>query len=153
MKATPAPAEGFARVFAAELIGIQHGERGGHAFLPGKMVVGNDEVDAQPFGRLGGGEGADPGIDADDQAHARGGGALDHVVLHAVAFADAVRDVEVGGSTTEVDGRLQDDDCGGAVDIVVAVNEDAFLALDGGVQTVDSGAHAGHRIGRVQLRE
>ena len=38
---------------------------------------------------------ANAGIDADDQSHAVSGSTLDHLVAHSVAFADAVRDVEV----------------------------------------------------------
>src|SRR2546430_10080420 len=53
-----------------------------------------------------GGEGADAGIHADDEARTRGRGLLDDVIAHAVAFADAVRDVVLGGAAADLDGKI-----------------------------------------------
>ncbi len=68
-------------------------QSGRPAAVVGEVVVGDDEVEAEGLGFGGGGEGADAGVDADDETDAGGGGLAEDVGLHAVAFADAVRDV------------------------------------------------------------
>ena len=65
------------------------------------------------------------------------GGLLDHLVAHAVAFADAVRHVVVDLAAANLQRGLQDDDGGGAVHVVVAIDEDGLAALDGGAQALD----------------
>src|SRR5579872_4113463 len=102
---------------------------------------------------LGGGEGADAHIDADDEANACLGRALDYVVAHVVAFANAVRNVEIGGASAEFDGGFQDDDRHGAVYVVVAVDEHRLFAFDGGFNSVDGGAEARHLLGCVEVIE
>ncbi len=71
-----------------------------------------------------------------------GGRALDHIVAHVVAFANAVRHVEVGRAAAEFNRSLQNDDGHGAVDVVVAVDQNGLFAFDGGVDAVDGGAQA-----------
>ncbi len=100
-----------------------------------------------------GGEGADAHIDADDETDTGGGGALDHIIAHVVAFANAVRNVEIGSASAEFNGRLQDDDGHRSVDVVVSIDKHWFFALDGGIDAVDGGAKAGHLFGRVQMIE
>ena len=82
-----------------------------------------------------------------------GGGALDHIVAHVVAFANAVRHVEVGRASAEFNRRLQDDDRHGAVHVVVAVNENGLFAFDGGVDAIDGRAQARHPFRSVKMRE
>ena len=81
----------------------------------------------------------------------RGCGLLDDFVTHAVAFADAVRHVEFDFAAAELQRGLEDNDGGGAVHVVVAIDEDGFAALDGGAQTVDSGTQSGHEVGRMEM--
>ena len=50
------------------------------------MVVGDDEVDTERAGAGGGLDGADAGIEADDEADALARGLVDDRFLHAVAF-------------------------------------------------------------------
>ena len=107
----------------------------------------------EPLRRLCGREGANPCVHADDQPNAGCRGRLDHVVLHAVAFADAVGHVEVGRAAAQFDRRLQNDDGSGAVHVVVAVNQDAFLAFDSGIEALDRRFHSGHQVRGVQIRE
>ena len=95
------------------------------------MVIGNDEVNAEAMRGLGGGEGANAGVNADDEMNSGGGGALNHIAAEIITFLDAVRHVEVGGAATELNCGFEDYDRGRAVDVVVAVNQDAFFALDG----------------------
>ena len=59
----------------------------------GKVVVGDDEVEVEGAGLVGGGEGADAGVDGDDEADAGGCGLGEAAGLHAVALADAMGDV------------------------------------------------------------
>src|SRR6185437_16262316 len=80
-----------------------------------------------------------------------GGRALNHVILHAIAFADTVRHVEVGFATAQADGGDEDDDGGSAIHVIVAVDEDFFPALQGGAQAIHRRHHAAHGIRRVQV--
>ena len=48
---------------------------------------------------------------------------LDHFVAHAVAFEDAVRHVILGLAAAQLDDGLEDDDGGGAVHVVVAIDK------------------------------
>ena len=89
-----------------------------------QVVVGDDEVEAEGFGGFGGGEGADAGVDADDEADTFAGGDFEDLVAHAVAFAQAVRDVEADFAAAAFDGGFEQDDGGGAIYVVVAVDED-----------------------------
>src|ERR1700756_4839239 len=100
------------------------------------MVVGNNQVYAQGFGLSGCGKGADAGIDTDDETDASGGGLSEDAGLHAVTFAQAGGGV-VGHDRGRVfggdpfDGDLEEDDGGGAVNVVVAVDEDGLVGADG----------------------
>ena len=66
-------AQKLASVAAIFAVGIEHGKRRRKASgCVRQMVVGDDEVDAKGCGRFGRSEGANAGIDTDDQACARG---------------------------------------------------------------------------------
>ena len=49
------------------------------------------------------------------------------------------------------DGGFEQDDGGGAVDVVVAIEQDGFVGGDGALETVDGGGHAEHEKGIVEL--
>ena len=92
-------AEGFLRIGAARLIGIEDGERLWQPFVPVKqMVIGDDEVQAQPVRCFRFSKGAHPGVDGDDQTHTLGAGSLKHVRLQAIALreCDAAHESEPG---------------------------------------------------------
>src|ERR1700686_3941262 len=108
------------------------------------MMVGYDQVDSEALRGFRGREGADAHVDADDEANARRGGALDDIVAHVVAFTNAMRHGEVGRAPAEFDRRLQNDERHGAIDVVIAVNEDRLYALNGGINAIDGCAEAGH---------
>ena len=107
-------------------------------------MIGNNEIDARSLRALRRRKSADAGIDADDQPNAGRGRTLDHITAQVVAFANAVRHVEVGSAAAKFNRCFQDDDRGSAVDVVVAVDENSLFALDRGLQTIDSGFHPGH---------
>ena len=134
----------LAGIIASVLIWIHNDQRLRDAVRPRQVVVGDDQVDSNAPRSFGGGEGANAGVDADDEPHAVGGGALDHLVAHAIAFADAVRYVKLSRSPAKLNGRLENDDCRGAVHVVVAVNQNFFFALQRRFQPIQSGFHAAH---------
>src|ERR1700682_1345017 len=107
--------------------------------------MGDDQLPPQPTSRLRRIESAYPGIDTDDETNASSGGALDDIILHAITFANTMRNMEVGSTAAEFDGGLENDNRCGAVNIVVAVNQDAFFALNGRFQSINCGLHAGHQ--------
>ena len=152
-------AEIFVGVGAVGLGGVDYGDGVGDAEgYVGEVVVGDDEVEAEGFGLVGGGEGADAGVDADDEADAGGCGVGEDSGLHAVAFADAVGDVvgDAGGSVFggyALDGGLEEDGGGGAVDVVVAVDEDGLGGGYGLLDAGDGGAHAEHEERVVEVFE
>ena len=72
-------------------------------------MIGDDEVEAEALGFGRGSEGADAGVDGDDQAHTFGGGVSEAGLAQAVAFAEAMGDVEadVGGGVERGGGALK----------------------------------------------
>ncbi len=143
----------FARIIAARLIGVENGERIGHAFALGQVVVGDDQIDTGAPRRISRSESTNPGIDADDQAHALRRSLLDHLVFHAIAVANAMGDVKVGDTTAHRDRGQQNHDGHRAVRVVIAIDENFFLTRDGGAQAFDCRAHATHQVRRVQMRK
>ena len=116
-------------------------------------MIGDDRVDTQ-FGRaLDDGRFANPRIDADQEPNVVASGLLDDVHPHAVAVMHAMRHMKLGAAAGEFDCRPQHDYRACAVDIIVAVNQNAFMLGDGRPQALDGGAHAEHAIGVVKVRE
>ena len=68
--------------------------------------------------------GADAGIHADDQLHALFGGGLHYFGPHAVAVFQTVRHVIRGDAAGQFDGLGEQHDDGGAVHVVIAVDQD-----------------------------
>ena len=134
----------LAGIIATFLIWIHNGQRLRDAVRPGQVVVGDDQVDSNAPHSFRRGEGANAGVDADDEPHAVGGGAFNHFVAHAIAFADAMRHVKLSRSPAKLNGRLENDDCRRAIDVVVAVNQNFFFALQRRFQPIQSGFHAAH---------
>ena len=151
-------AEVLVGVEAVGLGGVDDGEAVGKGRrVVGEMVVGDDEVEAEDAGFGGFDHCADAGVDRDDEADARGGGFGEDGVLHAVAFADAVWDMVgdgrglcgVDGVGDALDGGFEQDGGGGAVNVVVSVDQDGFSGLDGGEDAFDGGSHAEELCGVV----
>ena len=117
------------------------------------MVVGDDEVEAELGGGVGCGEGADAGVNADDEADTFAGGVLEYFALHAVAFAEAMRDMEADGSAEALDGGSEEDDGGSSVHVVVTIYKDQLTGGDGIADAADGDVHAEHEEGIVELVE
>jgi len=118
-----------------------------------QVVVGDDKVEAERLGGAGGGEGTDAGVDADNEADAFGGGGFEDLVAHAVAFFEAVRDVEADFASQHFNRRFEEDGGGGAVYVVVAVYKDGLVVLDRLLHAGDGGLHAAHQVGVVEVVE
>ena len=116
-------------------------------------MVGDDQIDAESLRCFRGSEGANAHVDANDEANTCCGGSLDHVAAHVVALAYAVGNVEVGCAAAKLDRGLQDNDGHGAVDVVVAVDQDGFFAFDGGVEAVDRSGESSHSSRIVKMGE
>src|SRR5262249_46002919 len=129
-------AKRLAGIITAGLVGIEYGQRVRHTVLVREMVIGDDEVEAKSLRGFGGGECANAGIDADDEAYAFGGSLLDHFVAHAIAFEKAMGNVEVASSSAEFDRGLQNDDGHSTVDVIVAVDKNPLAVLNGGAQSL-----------------
>ena len=99
------------------------------------------------------GKGANAGVHADDEPHALGCSACEHLSLHAVAVAQAMRDVKADGAAEDLDGGLKQDDGGGAVHVVVAVDEDRLACRDGLLDARDCVGHAMQSVGVEQMVE
>src|SRR4051794_30122088 len=116
-------------------------------------MVSDNEVHADPAGRLGRSECTNPGVNGDDETNAGFSGALYYVVLHAVTVFDSVRHMELCNTAAELDRCFQDHDGSGAINVIVAVDKDVLLMSDRGLQAFDSGLHAEHGVRRVQVRK
>src|SRR5437867_1840084 len=116
-------------------------------------MVGDDEVNSSSPGALCRGKGTSAGIYANHQSNACGCGAFDHVTAQVVAFADAMRDVKIRCAAAKFNRSFENYDGGGAVNVVIAVNEDSLLALDCGVEPIHGRFHSSHQIWRMQLGE
>ena len=116
------------------------------------MVIGDDEVEAEAARGFSFSEGAHAGVDGDDDADAFGVGGFEHARLHAVAVAQAMRDVKADFTAEHFDGGFEKDDSDGAVDVVVAIEEDGLARGDGAFETVDGSGHAEHEERIVEVR-
>ena len=116
-------------------------------------MVGDDQVDAEfvgPARRLGA---ADAAVHRDDHLHALGVQPLHGRRLQAVAVAQPLG-IEVGDVAAEQFERPpQDDRRGHAVDVVVAVDGNAFAPFERGAEAVDGLAHVGQAERIPQLRQ
>src|SRR5579872_5940978 len=79
-------AESLARIFTAGLIRVQHGQSMRHTIGTRKMMVGNDQVDAEAASGFGSSECADTGIHTNNEMNAGRRRTLDDVAAQIVAF-------------------------------------------------------------------
>ncbi len=115
------------------------------------MVIGNDEIESQPGSGLCGSKIADSGVDTDHQANALPGDGLQYRRLHAVAISQAVRHMEIHLAAEHLESGLKQDDGRGAIHVIVAVDEDGFLARNGSLHTRDGCGHTLHGVGIEQV--
>ena len=117
-------------------------------------MVGDDEVEAEAASGFRFSKGAHAGVNGDDKTDTFSMGSFKHARLHAVAIAQAVRDVEAD----EIPWAAEHFDCGFeqnhgdcSVDVVVAVEQDRFTRGDGALDAIDGAIHAEHQIWIVEM--
>ena len=118
-----------------------------------QVMVSDDEIEVEARCFVGGGKGADAGVHADDESHALRSGAGEHLGLHAVAVAQTVRDVIANAAAEDLDRGLEQDDRGGAIDVVIAVDEDGLVPGDRLLDARDRRCHAVQRVWVEQVFE
>src|SRR6185503_19586297 len=131
----------LAGVAASRLIRVHNRECVRQPLRPGKMMISDDEINARAACAFGSGKGAGAGVHADHQANPRRGGALDDIPTQIVPFTNTVGYVEIGRPSAKLNHSFQDDHGGGAIDVVIAVDQDSFLALNGSVETLNGSFH------------
>ena len=57
--------------------------------------------------------------------------------------------MKISAAAAQFNGSFEDHDCGSAIDIVIAVNENAFSARDRCFQSFDGATHPHDRVRRV----
>src|SRR5690606_4330366 len=110
--------------------------------LARRVVVGDDDVDAARPERRDLGQVRDAAVDGDQQVGARGE-LVDAPRVYPVAVGEAVRDVGLHGRSQLAQAQHQERRAGDAVGAVVAVDQDALAAGDGGGQPGGGGFEAG----------
>ena len=60
--------------------------------------------------------------------------------------------MKISAAAAELDSRFKDDDRGSAINVIIAVNENAFPARNGRFQAFDGSAHPGDGVGRMEVR-
>ena len=64
-----------------------------------------------------------------------------------------MRHVEAHGAAKHLDGGFQQHHGGGAVHVVVAVEQDGLASRDGALHALDGRVHSQHQHGIVQMRD
>jgi hypothetical protein len=117
------------------------------------VVISDDEVYAALAGQRGGFVRGDATIDGDDELRALVGELGDGFGVEAVAFLDAVGDVELDRAAQEGDGVPENGSGGDAVNVVVAVDDDSLAIADGLGDALGGLAKVGDGEGIVQMPE
>ena len=134
-------------VRAAALVRIQHGEGGRRSLvLVRQVMVCHDNVErvgARPFERL---VRAYAAVNADDERVAFQLRAFENVAAYAVALGETVRHVVARRRAEDFERAPEDDRARRAVNVVVAVNQNALARLDRAQYARDRLAHAEHQV-------
>src|SRR5262249_58952389 len=83
--------------------------------LSGEVMIGNDQIDSKAARSLCGTKCSNSRVDADNETHAGRSGTLNDIIFHAIAFANPVRNVEIGSTAAEFNSRLENDNGGCAI--------------------------------------
>jgi len=134
------------------LVGVEDRESGGNSIVGTRQVmIGDDEVEAEALRGLCLRKGAHSGVDGDDESNSISKCRFEDRGLKAVALAQTVWNVKANFATEQFDGGLEQDDRGGAVDVVIAVEQDGFLARDRCFNAFNGSLHAEHEKRIVQM--
>ncbi len=140
-------------IAAVGALGIDDRERL-RQFGVGLVVIRDDEVDTELDGAPGCLGSANAAVDRHDHPGALGVQPIDGGRLQAVAVAQSLGNEMRDIGAEQFQRPAQDDRRGHAVDVVVAMHDDAFAAGGRRQQTVDGGRQVGHqpRIEKVRQR-
>src|SRR5690348_5653528 len=116
-------------------------------------MISNDQIQPNAARGFSCTKSANPGIDADHQTDAIGRGTLDDIVFHSVAVSNAVGNVKLRTSTDDLNGFFENDDRGSAVDVVIAVDQNALAIRNRRLNTYYGFVHPLHQVRRVQMLE
>ena len=111
----------------------------------GVVVVGDDEIDAEVPGELGFGNGRHTAVDRHDDLRPIGGELAEGRRVQAVALLIAVRDVRAHRDPEVPECADEDGRAGDAVDVVVAIDDDALAGGERTVDPVDGPVEVQHR--------
>lgn len=125
------------------------------------VVIGNDDIHVLLAGQRDGGDGRNPAVDGDEELGAAlapfGTAGVDDrlhgIGIEAVAFIDAVGDVDVDVGPGGFESMPEHGGAGDAVDVVVSVECNLVLFANGAGGTLGGGAHVGQEPGRVEIFE
>ena len=125
-------------------LGVKHGD-GRRKLFFGQVMVTDDDVHTLGTGIADFINGLDAAVEGDDEAEAILGGPIQGLDGQSVTLIVAVRDiiVEILGEPPEE--GVDQGDGGGAIDIIVTVNQDLLLAVDGFAQPFDRFVHVLHQ--------
>ena len=139
--------EGIAAVFP---LGVQH-RHGLREFLLRQVVVADYHVYSLAAGVLHLLNGLDAAVQGDYEVHARLRGVVDALCGKAVALVISVGDVEVHFRGEALDEGIDQRHGGGAVHVIVSVNQDFLSAGYGVAHALDGYVHVLHQEGVVQV--
>ena len=117
------------------------------------VVVGDDQVDAERARVVGRFGGPDAAVDGDDEPGAVRVQTFDCRRLQAVSVAQTFRNEVHDVGAEQFERSTQDHGRRHAIDVVVAMDGDAFLAGDGAEDAFDGLAHVGQQKRIVQIGE
>ena len=116
------------------------------------MMVGNNQVQPQAARGFGLGKGSHAGVHGNHQPNALRVSLFQHARLQPVPLAQPVRHMEARIPAQHLDSRLQQHDGGGAVHVVIAIEQHRLARGDSLLQPLHGGLHAQHQKGIVQVR-
>jgi len=110
-------------------------------------MIGDDQIDVVLTGDVGGGEVGDAAIDGYDQPRVILGELFNGFGVEAIAFVDAMGDIELDLGAGELEAVPEDGDAGDAIDVIVAIEDDFLFLFQGGLDSLYGGFDSAEAIG------
>ena len=117
------------------------------------MVVSHNQVDTCFRSCLAGVKRPNSAVDTNDQLVAFFGRVFDHLGFQAVAFFQAAGQVEFRSASQHLQSALQHDDGCNPIDVIIAIDQDSFPALDRLEHARNHPVHVFHQEGIMKLGE
>ena len=110
------------------------------------VVIGDNQIETQLARKLGGVKRRNAAIDSHQELAAGLGQSFNRLEVQAVTLVDAVRDVIVHVGAEQSEHLPEDGDAGNAVHVVVAIQGDFFLVLNGLFQSLNRRSDSRHFV-------